>query len=496
MTNTSNALLSGLVDAGRQTTTRNGMPATNSTKNPFVDFFYSVPSQRNSDMKKKYALYSQAHIENPTNALRLLFWLRDARGGSGERNTFQGIINLAAVNGRFKACHIPLIAEYGRFDDVLSLFKTPLESDAIEFIASCLRDGSSLCAKWMPRLRNHSEHAHKIRKHMKLSPKEYRTLLSGLSSTVETKMCAKEWSDIDYKTLPSVASARYMQAFFKHDEDRFSEHMVSGLNTKDLFPHDVARVLHSGKNKSEYMANALWNSMGNDLVDNDQNIIPFIDVSGSMQVQLSGSVTAMDVAVSLGIYLSQRLGGAFKDNFITFTHTPKLASIAGKTFSEAFTAATREIGYGTNIEAAFDLVLDTAVRGNVKVEDMPNKILMLSDMQFNSCGIVDTSFMSMLEQKYEKAGYKIPKLVFWNLCGRSDAVFHAEANDARTTMIGGFSPSTMNFALNDTKVETVEQVVVIDGQEVVQNIDVEVDKTPAEIVQDVIDSERYENISW
>ena len=497
-----NSLITGLTELNRETQTENGMPAKNSTGNARLDFFYSVPSQRKAKMDFKYQSFINAFNEDPTDAMRLLFWLRDIKEGSGERNSFQGIINLAAINDKFKTEHIRFIPEFGRWDDVLSLCNTPLEGNAISFYAQALRDGNSLAAKWCPRMSGkHKGVANKIRKELNLNMKNYRLLLSRMSKTVETEMCAKNWDGIEYTKVPALAMSRYTNAFMNRDEDRFFKFILDGnIKAGNLFPHDVMKQYKSIKSpKSKVLVNATWKSMPDNVVTEGEIILPLIDVSGSMSTRVSGETTAMDISISMGIYLAQRIKGAFKNKFITFESSPKFMDIGDRNFCEAV-EYTRKAPWGgsTNIEAVFKLVLNAAVGNNVPKEDMPSKIVIFSDMQFNHCSRNSSlSFMDMVESSYKSAGYEVPRIIFWNLCSKDNTVNHADANSNKATLASGFSTNLMKSVFNDTYIEeSLETVITQDGKIEQQVVEKVIQKTPFEIMKETISSERYKEITW
>ena len=222
------------VDALRQEDiiTENGM-ATNSTSlNACVDLFFNIGAMRGQDKKRLIATFSSAFNEDPKRAMKLLFWARDVRGGAGERQVFKDIITyLAKGHDLALKPNLHLIAEYGRWDDLLALTGTILESDAFALIQEALVAENALCAKWMPRK---GIIANKLRNFMKMSPKQYRKTLVNLTNVVETKMCAKDWDSIEFSKLPSVASARYQKAFWKNSPDGYGayvESLVKGETT-------------------------------------------------------------------------------------------------------------------------------------------------------------------------------------------------------------------------------------------------------------------------
>jgi len=443
--------------------TANGAVTNSSSLNKNVDLFFLAGASRGKDIS---ALFAGALVEDSEVAVRILQWARDARGGAGERETFRKLFGyLIRSEPALAERVLTKVPEIGRWDDIFIAFGTNLERDALRMIAFALNNvQDGLCAKWMPR---QGAEANKIRSYMKLTPKQYRKLLVGLSNTVEQKMCAQDWSGIVYPHVPSVAAGRYQKAFLKHDPSGYAEYkakLVSGeakINASVAYPYDVIRSLRNGDTT---VANAQWKALPNYLEGSDENILPVVDVSGSMSgVAVSGSVTALDVAVSLGLYLSERAGGVFKDQFITFSGVPSLVKLKGS-LSQRFDQMSRaEWGMNTDIKAVFKLVLNAAVKNTVPEAEMPTKILILSDMEFDQCitsggsgrkmgyystggDAVNVSAMEMIEKEYAAAGYKMPQIVFWNLNGRTGNS-PVTYNKVGAALVSGFSPSIVKSVL-------------------------------------------------
>ena len=326
---------------------------------------------------------------------------------------------------------------------------------------------AGLCAKWQDR---QGSNANKIRSYMRLTPKEYRKLLVNLSDTVETKMCANRWDEINFSHVPSVAAARYQKAFGLHTPNyaTYKAALASGdpsvkISAGAVYPYDVIRSLRNGDTT---VANAQWNALPNYLEGSDENILPVVDVSGSMSgVAVSGSVTAMDVSISLGLYLSERMGGVFKDQFVTFSATPALQKVTGTLKQRYDQMSLSEWGMNTDIHAVFKLILTAGVKHKVPQSEMPTKVLILSDMEFDACvtadvsggassrgryhsggGAVSVSAMEMIEKEFATAGYKLPQIVFWNLNGRAGNS-PVTYNKVGAALVSGFSPSIVKSVL-------------------------------------------------
>ena len=460
------------VDALRQedTITENGMATNSSSLNACVDLFFNIGAMRGQDKKRLIATFSSAFNEDPKRAMKLLFWARDVRGGAGERQVFKDIITyLAADHDLALKPNLHLITEYGRWDDLLTLTGTILERDAFTLIQEALAAENGLCAKWMPRK---GIIANKLRNFMKMSPKQYRKTLVNLTNVVETKMCAKDWDSIEFSKLPSVASARYQKAFWKNSPDGYSayvESLVKGettINAGAVYPYDITKSLAYGNSK---VANEQWKALPDYLEGANDMILPVVDVSGSMNTPAGGNknVTCMDVAISLGLYISERNEGNFKNAFVTFSNDPQLQVLSGTLTDRYRQLQKADWGMSTNLEATFELILNQAKKHDLTQDQMPNKILILSDMEFNEAtgggGWRNTgsdwnpTAQNMIEQMYEDAGYKMPQIVYWNIQSRNGGV-PVSFDKSGTALVSGFSPAIMTSLLGGD-IESPQQIM-------------------------------------
>jgi hypothetical protein len=459
------------IDALRQedTLTENGM-ATNSTSlNACVDLFFNIGAMRGQDKQRLIATFSKAFNEDPKRAMKLLFWARDIRGGAGERQVFKDIIAYLAENHDLALKpNLHLISEYGRWDDLLVLSGTYLEKDAFTLITEALKNGSGLAAKWMPRK---GTIADRLRNFMNLSPKQYRKYLVGLTNVVETIMCAKEWDSIEFGKLPSLASSRYQKAFGKNAYESYSAYiqsLVKGeakINAGAIYPYDVTKSLTHGNST---VADEQWKALPNWMEGANDMILPVVDVSGSMDCPVGGNknLTCMDVAVSLGLYISERNEGAFKDAFITFSENPQIQVVSGSLDDRYRQMSRAKWGMSTNLEATFKLILDQATKHELSQDEMPNKILILSDMEFNEAigergwKITNTwnpTAQQMIEKMYADAGYKVPQIVYWNIQSRNGGVPVA-FDKLGTALVSGFSPAIMTSLLGGD-IESPQQIM-------------------------------------
>jgi len=464
-----------------QALTDNGGRTLATSLNKNVDFFFLAGASRGKGIEPQFMA---AYNEDSETALRILQWMRDVRGGAGERELFRNLFLTLANSRSVEARRIlSKIPEIGRWDDVLVAFGTKLEHDALDMIAYALvNEQNGLCAKWMPRK---GAAANKIRAYLRLTPKTYRKLLVELSNTVEQKMCAKDWDAIEYGKLPSLAAARYQKAFHRNDETRYQsyiENLKKGeekINAGAMYPYDVVKSLNYG---SSDVAIEQWKALPDYLEGNNQNILPVVDVSGSMICSAGGGkskTSCMDVAVSLGLYLSERNTGIFQDTFITFSGNPEMVTVSGDLDQRHQQMRTANWGMNTNLQAVFETILSAAVKNGVPVEGMPSMLLILSDMEFDRCvsvGKVDssksywgsnassnseiTTAMGMIEQQYKAAGYTMPQIVFWNLNSRAGNT-PVEYNKTGAALVSGFSPAIMKSLLGG--VEITPESVMLDA---------------------------------
>jgi hypothetical protein len=440
-----NSFVNAVSTVQMETRTENGMKTFDSSKNALVDLFFMIGASRGKDLSKQF---TTALKQDETLALRLLMWARDVRGGAGERDVVRTIL-LALEKNYPEALDrvLPHLAEFGRWDDLL-IFKTqPVKAKCFTMIGDALRAKNGLAAKWMPR---QGPLAVEIRNFFGMSPKFYRKSLVEMSKTVEQNMCANTWDEINYSHVPSLASARYQKAFKKHDPvgyEAYKAKLTTGeakVNASAVYPYDVIKSRRFGGDDT--VIQAQWDALPNFI--GDELVLPVVDVSGSMSCPVGGNknLTCMDVSVSLGLYLADKNKGPFKDMFLTFSDKPKLQVLKGNLLDKLNQLQSADWGMSTNLHAAFQCILDYAVKGKVDANDMPKYILVMSDMEFNHCAKYDDSAMQMIERKFAEAGYVVPNIVFWNLNARQDNV--PVKHDKRgVALVSGFSPSIMTSIL-------------------------------------------------
>lgn len=426
-----------------QTRTTNGMVALESSTDPVVDLFFKIGASRGKQIVPDF---ERALQFDPTLTLRVAAWARDVRGGAGERQIFRDVLlHLENLHPELLDKMLPHVAEFGRWDDLLIFKSDEFKGKAFTLIGNALRERNGLAAKWMPRK---GPLALELRKFFGMSPKFYRKSLVDLTKVVEQQMCAKEWNEINFSHVPSLAAARYQKAFNRNAPEAYTaykEALKTGeakVNANAVYPHDVVRSIKLG---DKAVAKAQWEALPNYMTD--ANVLPMVDVSGSMSCPVGGNpnLQCIDISVALGLYCADKNRGAFKNMFLTFSEKTKLEVLRGDILSKYSQLCNSDWGMNTNLNSAFEQVLHVATSQKVSQADMPKYILILSDMQFDRCTKHDDSAMAMIERKYEAAGYVMPKIVFWNL--NSHGNVPVEFNRKGVALISGFSPAIMKSVL-------------------------------------------------
>jgi hypothetical protein len=445
-----------------KTKTTNGMAAYKSTMRANVDLFGQIGAMRGKDVT---GLFNKALVEDSELAIRIALWARDIRGGAGERKLFRDILlHLEKVNPDYltKTNLLSRVPDLGRFDDLLVFNTEEVKSVAFSLIQENLQNGNGLAAKWMPRK---GAKAVELRNFMAMSPKQYRKLLVNLTRVVETQMCNREFEAINFNHVPSLAMSRYTKAFAKKAPTQFTaykEALKRGdkgvkVNAGAVYPYDIIKTVRYGDST---VANAQWDALPNFI--GDANVLPLVDVSGSMGCRAGGGtkgvdVTCLDVAISLGLYCASKNTGKFKDMFLTFSSEPEFVTVKG-TLSQRYNAMARSSwNMSTDLEKALHRILDTAVKGKVPAAEMPTMLLIMSDMQFNQCvgtggggwsssaKAHDPRAIEMIRNEYRRAGYEAPAVVFWNL--NSHGNVPVSFDETGTALVSGFSPAIMKAVL-------------------------------------------------
>ena len=483
--NFTEALTNELHEDFNESITENGAVGYRTTGKNLLDLNFAVASLRGVSDEKIIERFKKAYFDDKILAIKWLFFARDIRGGLGERRLFRTAMKyLAKYDANFIASVIPLIAEYGRFDDMWIFLDTDLSLTVLNCVGKQLRSDIknmrdnkpiSLLAKWLPSVNASSSetkrYAKKIVRFFGISERKYRKLLSELREyldVVERKMSSNKWGDINYETVPSRANLIYNDAFLRNDEKRRREFLSklekgeTKINSSVLYPHDIVHkytntALYGFRiNNYDAAIESMWKSLP-DVVQENGNTIVVADGSGSMTWRVGNSnISALEVANSLAIYFAERSSGEFKDKYITFSKSPQLVDFgqADSLRDKLSIAMAHNEVSNTNIEAVFDLVLNTAIKNKMSQKDIPANILIISDMEFDQAtydpeaGYKGLSrLFDTIKQKYEYAGYKIPRLVFWNVDSRTNTIPVRE-NDMGVALVSGFSVNICKMVMS------------------------------------------------
>lgn len=436
--------------------TENGDIGYNTTVSAVLDFFSSISSYRTQSEDAVIRAFTVAYAENPTLSLKALFYMRDVRGGQGERRAFRVVTQyLATTSPDILRPYLKYIPEYGRWDDLIALIESPLRRDVSAIIRKQLledkgSDHPSLLAKWIPSENASSSNSRRlswiIMKELGFtSPRQYRKLLSHIRAKiriVETQMSKKSWGSIEYSAVPSKAMTNYRKAFQRHDSARFSEFLdkvktgETKINSSTLYPYEILEKSSIGLWKDCYsydpVLDAQWNALEPKILD--QNAIVIADVSGSMNGR------PLDVAISLAMFFAERNVGIFNDVFMTFTTRPQLVKLQKGTFADRANSIQRMAWAGsTDLRAAFDAILKTAVDGHANQDEMPARLYIISDMQFNGTCTCDKSTYNYAKDAFAAHGYTIPEVVFWNVGHYNTKPVYG--NEKGVQLVSGFSQS-------------------------------------------------------
>ena len=447
-------------EAGR-TYTENGALTYASPHSHCLDLFATVGALREQSEEVIRTRFVRAFTEDPDLAVKLLFFARDVRGGLGERRVFRICLQWLANNAPHTVKkNIPYIAEYGRWDDLLSLLGTPCQFLALaqirkqlmaDLTAMDMGDDVSLLAKWLTSINASNADtvrmAKRIARFLGMDDAAYRKLLVKLRARIriiENNLREMDYT-FDYAKQPSKAMYKYRKAFLRNDGERYGDFMQkvsrgeAKLNTGTLTPYDIIAPIFEGTvgTAEREAMDVTWNSQTD--FAGSENALVVVDGSGSMYSYTNPRPAA--VALSLGIYFAERNTGVFKDHFITFSEKPRLVQIKGRDICEKVSYCRRynEVA-NTNIQKVFELILRAAVKNKVSQSEMPSTLYIISDMEFDCCARgADLTNFEYAQKIFAEAGYQLPRVVFWNVASRTKQQPVTE-NAQGVALVSGCSP--------------------------------------------------------
>ena len=485
-----NSFLNGMKQVNNYTRTENGALTHFTTMDGLLDLFAMGAAYRTRTDEDVILLFKKAFDENPVYALKCLFYIRDVRGGQGERRFFRVATKyLAKYDTAAMQRNLVHVPEFGRWDDLFVFIGTPLETAALDIIkhqlaldAQCKTP--SLLAKWMPSENTSSAKTVKtakvVRKYLGMSPKQYRKVLTALRARIkvlERLMSENRWDEIEFDKIPSKAGLKYKNAFARHDIERekknptvqsyadFAKDTTTKVNAKALYPYEV--VAKAGKlmgcdsywsrgaavsldDTDRLMVNKYWENLADYFNGKTFNGLAVVDTSGSMW-GLDASAP-INVAISLGLYCAERAKGPFAGHYVSFSSRPQLVATDGVDFCDKVQRIWRtNLCENTNIEATFDMLLNTAIANRCSQDDLPQNIIVISDMEFDvgtghrSYGYNRTTFnaktlMEGIREKWAQHGYRMPHLIYWNVQARQNNI-PEDMGCGLVSYVSGMSPS-------------------------------------------------------
>lgn len=483
------------------TVTENGAATYETTGSDCLDLFATIGALRRESNTEIMNRFMRAYTEDADSAMKILFFARDIRGGLGERRVFKTVMKWLAENAPESVKkNMAYVAEYGRYDDLLALMDTSLEKETVAYIKeqfmfdiAALENGEnvSLLAKWLPSVNASNaetvKNAKKLARAFGLKDAEYRKLVTAMRAKIriiENNLREKDYT-FDYAKQPSRAMFKYRKAFVRNDKERYEEFLSkvsigeATLHADNVMPYELVEPYltdrwFSGKSymmpitaEEKATLNATWASMPD--FGGTENALAVIDTSGSMYMDSKPLPAA--VALSLGIYFAEHNKGAFKDCFIEFSRRPQLMQIKGATFADklCYVASFSEVA-DTNIEAVFDIILKAAVANKLPQKELPAKLIIISDMEFNYC--VKNASVTNFENakaKFAAHGYRLPEVIFWNVASRNRQQ-PVTQNEQGVALISGVTPRIFSM---------------VAGGEL----------SPYKFMKEIINGERYAKIS-
>jgi hypothetical protein len=419
---------------------------------------------------------------------------------------------------------------FGSFLDLNKLYDIADEENSssigfrkhiIDYYLNCLKkdirmEYPSLAVKWIPREKKKYHNmacdivdtlfGDNMEKNRKF--KNYRKLIKVLTNKmviIEQLMTENRWDEIEVKNIPSRALKKYLYAFknenktdgkIRHPNDikrmELRKKMLlelnksvetTRLNVTTLQPYEIVKsVISYGNITSSEEENiiAMWNKYSYEfkknleadkLLKEDLNMIILADVSGSM------TGTPMEACISLSLLLTDILDGVWKNKILTFESNPKWHNIPEDLNIVKKIEFLKNAPWGgsTNIGKALEMILNVALINKISNEDMPKKMVIFSDMQFDQALDYSDQFRTgfeILENKFRSNGYDLPHIIFWNL--RGDTLgYNNKTTQKGTTMLSGFGPTSFKSFLN---------------------ADFNIDNSPWQTLQNLLDSSRLSKL--
>ena len=474
------------------TTTENGMAAHSSTGSACLDFFASVV--RDTPSAKVVDLFRTAYLENPSLTLKILLNLRDCIGDGKQekRVSFDAFAFLKTWKPRTYLKNLKGFTDVGCYKDLLvldSMCRHPLVADPeLKLMAAALKMNKAildarlvrpmagggaadpadvkkslnLSPKWSPTENckddNKMKAAHRLAALLGVTMRNYRveylTPQRREVDVLERNQSLGTWDKIYLPGVPATAARKQKKAFMKHLPEKYTAHLAavqagkSKMNSKGIQPHELVRTyLQYGTTHVDAAVNAQWKALEDRLAAAGafDGCVPVCDVSGSM------AGVPMEVSLGQGILVSSLSKGRFKNRVITFSAVPQWHTITGETLGEKVHSLSRAAWeMNTDFIAVFKMLLTEGTTYGLTPEQMPKKILVFTDMQFDAAtnaGRYQAAHAEVVSM-YAAAGYTVPDIVFWNL--RDTKVsFPVRKDTPGVALMSGFSAEMLKLLMDN-----------------------------------------------
>lgn len=449
------------------TMTANGAKVYKTTKNEVLNFFYDVSSMRSANEDVIVERFTDSMFSNPSDTLKLMGYVRDVRGGMGERRLFRvGMKRMVEVfKDRINFENLfDFIGDCGRYDDYIDIMHSVKDDDLYKQMATPLMiqfgkdiqsEHPSLLCKWLPSENATSketiEKATRLRNTLNLSAKTYRKTLTRVRKKIwliEQSLTNKDYT-FDYQNVPSKAMLKYRNAFLRNDCGRYSAYInavnsgEATMNMSVAYPYEIVSKYnqYAVLGRIQPDLEAAWQSLKDMPIGGDA--IAVLDTSGSMTASLGDSsrTNISDVAESLAIYMAERLNDCFKNKIITFSSKARFIDLDGmESLKDKLNHIYKHsINEGTNIESVLHLIFKTASENNLPQEALPSTIVIFSDMQFNRGVDNSDSYHEGFRRLSKRYGYKLPKIVYWNVSTYYGSQYPVQEDEHGTILVNGFS---------------------------------------------------------
>lgn len=469
---------------GVKTKTENGADARFSTGSKVLDMYGTIGALRNRSEYEIVEKFKASWNEDALLTLKMAFYARNIRGGLGERDTARICLRWVAQNyPETMVKNFENVVKFGRADDLYTFIDTPIEKDMWAFIKATLykdiermneKKSISLMAKWLKSVNTSSKESRKLGAmtayNLGLSEKEYRKLLAEMRryiGVLEVAMSSGDWKQVEYSAVPSRAMAKYHKAFKRHDSERFEKFLSRvekgevKINADTLYPYDlVKKYLTSCRDscsREDRVVEAQWKALPN-YIDGENNVLVMADVSGSMYCADARPIAS---SIGLALYFAEHNQGDFHGLYMTFSRQPNFIKVQdGNTLCQNVKSVLNTgVGYDTNLEAAFDKILDTCIKNNISKEDMPKALVVVSDMQINCYNSgYGLDFVTEMALRFHQKGYTMPKLILWNVEARRDTFLASKINPY-VQFASGSSTSTFKSILESIGMDAYEAMM-------------------------------------